>query len=126
MRLTASPGGGAVDTNNPNSWQAGSQYMAASAADVILTQEVKVAEGYPKEAAEQAARTLKWKVSIEPCLVTAAGGKSAGTSVATRSYVGMSTPKAVTASQHLHPRGHLAMRRVRDQSVETYGDAGPA
>ena len=83
----------AVDTNNPNSWQTGgSAYMAESTADVILTQEVKIAEGYPQEVAEQAARTAKWKVSIEPCLITAAGGKSAGTAVATRSYIGMSTP----------------------------------
>ena len=50
----------AVDTNNPNSWQAGgSGYMAESTADVILTQEVKIAEGYPQDAAEQAARTAK-------------------------------------------------------------------
>ena len=103
----------AVDTNNPNSWQTGgSAYVAESTADVILTQEVKIAEGYPQEAAEQAARTAKWKVSIEPCLITAAGGKSAGTAVATRSYIGMSTPKAVATSQHLHPQGHLAIRRV--------------
>ena len=86
--------------------------METSGADIILTQEVKIAEGYPQAAAEQAARSLKWTVSMEPCLVTTAGGKSAGTAIATRSYIGMSTSQAVSASQHLHPRGHFAMRRV--------------
>ena len=62
--------------------------------------------------AEQAARNAKWKLAIEPCLVTAKGGRSAGTAVATRSYIGMSVPKAVEASQDLHAKGHFAMRRV--------------
>ena len=62
--------------------------------------------------AEQAARNAKWKLSIEPCLVTKAGGKSAGTAVATRSYIGMSVPKAVEATHTLHAQGRFAMRRV--------------
>ena len=57
--------------------------MAKSGADVILTQEVKVPDDLPKRVAEQAARNLKWKVAIEPCHVTPAGGRSAGTAVAT-------------------------------------------
>ena len=44
------PGWWAVDTINPNAWAAGADYMARSAADVILTQEVKVPAGDPCEA----------------------------------------------------------------------------
>ena len=102
----------AFDTVNPNAWPAGSEYMARSGADVILTQEVKVPDDLPTLAAEQAARSLKWKVAIEPCLITSAGGRSAGTAVATRAYIAMSTPKAATASQHLHPQGHFKLQRV--------------
>ena len=86
--------------------------MIRSSADVILTQEAKVAAGYPQEAAEQAARSHKWNVSIEPCLITTAGGKSAGTAVASRSFIGMTAPKAASASQHLHPTGRFMLRRV--------------
>ena len=78
----------AVDTVNPNAWGSGSDYMLMTTVDVVLTQEVKLPEGYPAVAAEQAARNKKCPLSIEPCLVTAAGGKSAGTAVATRSFIG--------------------------------------
>ena len=54
----------------------------------------------------------QWKLATEPCLVTGRGGNSAGTAVATRSYIGMSVPKAVEASQGLHAKGHFAMKRV--------------
>lgn len=102
----------AFDTVNPNAWPAGSEYMAKSGADVILTQEVKVPADCPKLAAEQAARSLKWKVAIEPCQITPAGGRSAGTAVAARAYIGMSTPKAAEANKHLHPRGHFSIKRI--------------
>ena len=102
----------AFDTVNPNAWRAGEDYMNRSSADVIFTEEVKLPEGEPCNAAEQAARNAKWKLAVEPCLVTAKEGKSAGTAVATRSYIGMSVPKAVEVSQGLHARGHFAMRRV--------------
>ena len=102
----------AIDTVNPNAWGAGADYMNRSAADVILVQEVKLPAGDPCSNAEQTARNAKWKLSIEPCLVTAKGGRSAGTAIATRSYIGMSVPKAVEASQDLHAKGHFGMRRV--------------
>ena len=86
--------------------------MEASAADVILTQELKVPDGYPREQAEQTARNSKWSLAIEPCLVSKLGGRSAGTSVAVRSFIGMSEPVAVTASKHLHAQGHFCMKRV--------------
>ena len=86
--------------------------MATTAAEIVLTQEVKLQEGYPCEAAEQAARNAKWKLSVEPCLITKAGGRSAGTAVATRNYIGMTKPKAVEATQRLHAPGRFAMRRV--------------
>ena len=102
----------AFDTVNPNAWGAGADYMKRTSADVILPQEVKLPEGEPCQAAEQAARNAKWKLAIEPCLVTAKGGRSVGVAVVVRNYIGMSTPKAVEASQCLHARGHFAMKRV--------------
>ena len=77
--------------------------MSRTSAGIVLTQEVKLPEGYPCEAAEQAARSGKWKLAIEPCHITIAGGKSAGTSVATRSYIMMTRPKAVEATQGSAP-----------------------
>ena len=102
----------AVDTVNPNAWSVGADYMNRTSADVILVQEVKLPEGDPCQAAEQAARNAKWKLATEPCLVTAKGGRSAGAAVATRNYIGMSVPGAVEASQSLHAKGHFVMRRV--------------
>ena len=64
----------AIDTVNPNAWGGGAEYLQRTSADVVLCQEVKLPHGYPCEAAEQAARNAKWKLSVEPCLVTKAGG----------------------------------------------------
>ena len=61
----------AIDTVNPNAWGAGVDYMNRTAADVILVQEVKLPEGDPCDATEQAARNAKWKLATEPCLATA-------------------------------------------------------
>ena len=69
-------------------------------------------EGYPCQQAEQAARNTKWSLAIEPCLVSTLDGKSAGTSVAVRSFIGMSEPSVVTASKQLHAKGHFCMKRV--------------
>ena len=86
--------------------------MSRTAADILLVQEVKLPEGDPCDAAEQAAGNATWKLATEPCLITAKGGRSAGTAVASRNCIGMSVPKAVETSQELHATGHFAMRRV--------------
>ena len=93
-------------------WSTATSYLATTIADIPLVQEAKVEDGYDREAAEQAARFNLWNVSIEPCLVTKAGGKSAGAAVGTKSFIGMSIPEAVKESQHLHPKGRFCMRRV--------------
>ena len=102
----------AIDTVNPNCWKSGAEYMEGSAADIILTQELKVPDGHLREQAEQTARSSKWSLAIEPCFVSQLEGHSAGTSVAVRSYIGMSESLVVKQSQHLHPVGHFCMRRV--------------
>ena len=86
--------------------------MARTAADFVVAQEVKTPAGYPTDAAEQAARGVQWGLSIEPCHVTLLGGRSAGTAVAARGFIGMSRSEAVTTTQHLHAEGRFAMRRV--------------
>ena len=95
----------AIDTVNPNAWSAGADYMHRTSADVILAQEVRLPGGEPCRAAEQAARNAKWKLAVEPCLLTNKGGKSAGTAVATRSYIGMSTPRLSRPPKSYMPRG---------------------
>ena len=102
----------AIDTVNPNAWNTATSYLAISTADVALVQEAKVDDGYAREAAEQAARFNQWNVSLEPCLITKAGGKSAGAAVGSKSFIGMTTPAPVKESQHLHPKGRFCMRRV--------------
>ena len=84
--------------------------MARTAADFLLAQEVKVPRGYPRQAAEQAARGNKWGLSIEPCSVAKGGGRSAGTAVAARSFIGLATLKAAAATQHLHAAGRFTTR----------------
>ena len=86
--------------------------MHRTAADVVLTQEVKLPAGYPKDAAEQAARIKKWNLAVGACHVTAVGGKSAGFAIATRCFIGMSSSKVVDESQKLHQPGHFGMKHV--------------
>lgn len=122
----------AVDTVNPNAWSTATAYLATTSADIALVQGAKVVDGYDREAAEQAARLHKWNVSIEPCLVTKAGGKSAGAAVGAKSFIGMSMTEAVKQSQHLHPKGRFCMRRVAAMakggvhcgSIYMYGGVG--
>jgi len=102
----------AVDTVNPNARPVGTSYMEGSAADVILTQELKIPDGYLRDQAEQTARNSKWSLAIEPCHVPQLGGHSAGTSVAVRSYIGMSEPVVVIESKHLHAQGRSCMKRA--------------
>ena len=63
----------AIDAVNPNAWSAGADYMHRTTADVVLTQEVRLPEGEPCRAAEQAARNAKSRLATEPCLVTGRG-----------------------------------------------------
>ena len=86
--------------------------MHRAAADVVLTQDVKLPTGYPKDAAEQAARSKKWNLAVEACHVTAVGGKSAGVSIATRCFIGMSSSKVGEESQKLHRVGYFGMKHV--------------
>ena len=86
--------------------------METTAADIILTQEVKIPDGHSRMQAEQSARNAKWSLAIEPCHVSNLGGMSAGTAVVVRSVIGMSEATSVTASKRLHAQGHFCMKRV--------------
>ena len=86
--------------------------MHRTAADVVLAHEVKLPAGYPKDAAEQAARSKKWNLAVEACYVTAVGGKSAGVAIATRCFIGMSSSKVFDESQRLHQPGHFRIKHV--------------
>ena len=71
-----------------------------------------MSQGYPKTAAEQAARGIKWNLAIEPCSVAKGGGRSVGTAIAARSFIGLSASEAVTTTQLLHPVGRFTMKRA--------------
>ena len=71
--------------------------METAAADIILTQEVKIPDGHLREQAEQSARNAKWSLAIEPCNVSSLGGMSVGTAVAVGSFICMSEVDAVNS-----------------------------
>ena len=96
----------------PECLAGGARYMSLTAADFLMAQEVRVPEGYPRQAAEQAARSEKWSLAIELCSVAKGGGRSAGTAVASRNYIGMAESQPVATTQHLHAAGRFAMKRV--------------
>ena len=63
--------------------------MRHSQADIVMVQETKLKGGDDILSAEQAARNSKWKARIQPCKITDKGGRSAGTAVAVKGYMGM-------------------------------------
>ncbi len=85
----------AIDTVNPNAWPSTMEYLQLSAADLVVTQEPKVLPGQPCADSEAQARQAKWALSLEPCLITEAAGKSAGVTVGARSHIGVSQPAGI-------------------------------
>ena len=82
----------AYDTCNANAWRQAADYMNATGADAVLFQETRVPPGLRTAEAEQTARNSKWTASLEPCVVTAAGGLSAGVGFAVKPHTGLSLP----------------------------------
>jgi hypothetical protein len=56
---------------------------------VSMIQEAKVVDGDACISAQKAAKTTGWGLAVSPALITEAGGVSAGTAVAARSFFGM-------------------------------------
>ena len=88
----------AFDSVNGSCWNTATEYLTLSAADFVAIQETKI----PMESitdTEQAARNKGWSTAINPCIVTAAEGKSAGRPYAAGHRLGpriLSRTKAVT------------------------------
>ena len=92
----------AIDTANANAWSTLRNYVARSAADVVVAQELKTLAGDATLSAEDALKTLRWKGRIGPCTKGPGGGPSAGTAVLTRQHVGMTMPTCPYADECLH------------------------
>ena len=102
----------AIDTVNPNAWPAAADYLKRTSAEVVAVQEAKVEGGRHTAEAEQSIRACKWTASLEPCVMSQCGGKSAGVAVAVRSHIGLSKPAPVEIAQPYQTEGRFIMRRV--------------
>ena len=85
----------AIDTVNANAWTGTCAYMRATAADIVVAQEVRLTAEYCA-GSEASLLSIGWRAALTPCLHTEAGGKSASVLVAVRKHVGMAnaTPLA--------------------------------
>ena len=92
----------AIDTANANAWSTLRGYVARSAADVVVAQELKTLAGDATLSAEDALKTIRWKGRIGPCTKGPGGGPSAGTAIMTRQHVGMTMPTCPYADECLH------------------------
>ena len=77
----------AFDSVNGSCWNTAAEYLALSSADFVAIQEAKIPEECINDT-EQAARNKGWSTAINPCIVTAAEGRSAGTAVCSRTQIG--------------------------------------
>ena len=77
----------AFDSVNGSCWNTAAEYLSISAADFVAIQETKIPLDTIDDT-EQAARNKGWSTAINPCIVTAAEGKSAGTAVCSRTQIG--------------------------------------
>ena len=86
----------AIDTINPNAWGGALEYLATTAADIVMVQEARVAaEDIPST--EKTTSNLGWKLSIEKCRYGGSGGKSAGVAVGCKAHIGMGESCTVDA-----------------------------
>ena len=90
----------AFDTVNGSCWNTAAEYMTISAADFVAIQEAKIPEESITDT-EQAARNKGWCTAINPCIITAAEGKSAGTAVCSRTQIGSKNSFADTCNDKL-------------------------
>ena len=77
----------AFDSVNGSCWNTAAEYLTLSAADFVAIQETKIPVGNTTDT-EQAARNKGWSTAINPCIVSAAEGKSAGTAVCSGTQIG--------------------------------------
>jgi hypothetical protein len=81
----------AVDTVNANAWPAAHDYLATTAADACLIQELRCGTRLQVIKAERQAAHIKWRLSANRAAITDANRNSAGTGVAVRCHMGLAT-----------------------------------
>jgi exonuclease III len=102
----------AIDTVNPNAWPKAADYLKRTSSDFVCVQETGVKQGRFIDDAEQAAKACKWTPSLQPCVVTECGGKSAGVGVAVRNHIGLSKPASCDVTDQYQTPGRFILRRV--------------
>ena len=106
------------ETANGTTWSSLQTHLAVTRAHVVFAQEVKIfAEDIPE--ASVRARRLGWHAFIEPCIRTAAGGRSAGVAIFTRRYLdAYSIPGAAqTVVPHRVVKAHLRTRTLGEVAL---------
>ena len=87
-------------------------YLEVASADVVVVQEVKLADMAPCLAAERAAKRAGWSMSVVPAVRTERNGISAGVAVAARSHYGVAEKKGPCEGDPACSVGRLAANQV--------------
>ena len=120
----------AIDSANANTWNTLYDYVNVSAADVVLGQEAKVLGGDQAASAESSLRTIKWNGKIGLCDRGPKGGPSAGTLVACRQHIGLSSADDADEVEpssrfQLQKIGAICKRGIHAGSVYLKDRVGP-
>ena len=76
-------------TANVTAWSSASTLLQSTAADALLIQEHRLASRSACDVVEAAAIYLRWRMSLQPAVVTPAGGTSAGVGIAVARHTGL-------------------------------------
>jgi hypothetical protein len=79
----------AVVTANVTAWSSAGTLLQKAAADALLIQEHRVASRTACDVVEAAATYRRWRMSLQPAVVTPAGGTSAGVGIAVARHTGL-------------------------------------
>ena len=101
----------AIDTINANAWPGTLEFLLASAADFVAAQECRIRSEQCAEK-EASARSSKWCVSLEPCIITEAGSTSSGVAIGARSHIGVAAPATATGCYSTVLHGRFCLRRI--------------
>ena len=79
----------AVVTANVTAWSSAGTLLQKAAADALLIQEHRVASRTACDVVEAAATYRRWRMPLQPAVVTPAGGTSAGVGIAVARHTGL-------------------------------------
>ena len=80
----------AFECVNSGQWSTTAGHLDLTAADVVLSQEAKLARGHQVDNAEQSSKSAGWDTVISPCTTATGGGNSAGVGISVKAHLGLS------------------------------------